>query len=590
MEIWIVSIILVAALFLLISEKLAVDITSVGIIMALAVTGVASPEEAVAGFANPAVVTVGAMFLLSQAMVRTGALGFVTEKIARHSKGNPKLAFLMILLIVAAASAFINNTPVVVLFIPIILNLSCEFDLSPSKVLIPMSYASILAGTCTLIGTSTNIIVKDLSEASGYGAISMFELAALGVPVAILGIAIMYFSASRLMPSHAAPICDLEDSSHKLYLAELTVTEKSDLIGMEFMNELSQKYPSLRLFEIVRDSHIFYPNRKVKAKNGDILLVKGAASDFVAILNDGNAVLPHEDRKLNFSAAEKDRVIIELIIPPQSSLIGDQLMDTHIQKRKDIHIIAVKSRRLHYSEQKLRHMRIRIGDIVLVRCTREALERLRSDADFIPVEHVHHEILHKNKARLTLAIFGAMVAAATWGLADIMVCALTAVFLMIVTGCLQLKDAYRALRGDVLLLIVAMIALGSAMERTGASAMYAEAFLGLFQGMGPQVVLGGIILLTSIGTQLLSNNATAVLLFPIAVSAALSLGVSPKPFVIALCFGASACFATPIGYQTNLMVYGPGSYKFTDYLKLGIPLNLLVLVMGTLFIPVIWPF
>jgi di/tricarboxylate transporter len=283
-------------------------------------------------------------------------------------------------------------------------------------------------------------------------------------------------------------------------------------------------------------------------------------------------------------------VIIELIVPPQSSMIGEKLMDTLVQKRRDIHILAVKRRQVHYSEQKLRRMQIRVGDIILVRCKREALDSFRSDADFIPVEHVHHEILHKRKARYALAIFGAMVAAATWGLADIMVCALTAVFLMIVTGCLQLKDAYRALRGDVLLLIVSTIALGAAMEKTGASDMYAKGFLSLFQGMSPQVVLGGLILLTSIGTQLLSNNATAVLLFPIAVSTAATLGVDPKPFIVAICFGASACFATPIGYQTNLMVYGPGSYRFSDYMKLGIPLNLMVLVLGTLFIPVIWPF
>ncbi len=590
MYVWIVSIILIATIALLITEKLSVDITAIGIIVALMVSGVLTPTEAVAGFSNPAVVTVGAMFLLSQAMIRTGALGFVAEKITRYSRGNANMAFLMILAIVAVASAFINNTPVVVLFIPIILNLSCQYDLSPSKVLIPMSYASILAGTCTLIGTSTNIIVKDLSEAQGYGGITMFELSRLGIPIAVLGIALIYFGSRRLMPSHAAPLCEIEDRTDRLYLAELVLTDKSDLIGIDLKEKLSNVYPSFQLYEIVRDGHIYYPDRKVKAKKGDILLVKGAAGDFVAVLNDENAALPHEDRNLNFSAAEKDMVIIELIVPPQSSLIGEMLMDTRIQERDDIHILAVKSREVHYTEQKLRHMRIRIGDIILVRCKLEALERLRADPDFIPVEDVHHEILHKRKARYALSIFGAMVFAATAGLADIMACALAAVFLTIVTGCLQLRDAYRALRGDVLLLIVAMIALGAAMEKTGASRLYAQGFLSLFKGMGPQIVLGGIILLTSVGTQLLSNNATAVLLLPIAISTALSLGVNPKPFIIAICFGASACFATPIGYQTNLMVYGPGSYRFTDYMKLGIPLNILVLIMGTLFIPVIWPF
>jgi di/tricarboxylate transporter len=203
---------------------------------------------------------------------------------------------------------------------------------------------------------------------------------------------------------------------------------------------------------------------------------------------------------------------------------------------------------------------------------------------------VHHEIIQKRKAWLTLLIFTGLVTAASTGLADIMVCALAGVFLMILTGCLQLRDAYRALQGNVLLLIAGTIALGIAMEKTGTSRFYAEAFLRLFHGLGPGLVLSAFLLLTSIGTQILSNNATAILLLPIAISTAIGVGVDPKPFIIAVCFGASACFATPIGYQTNLLVYGPGGYRFSDYLKLGIPLNFLILIIGSLFIPVIWPF
>ncbi|MFO8083686.1 MAG: SLC13 family permease [Desulfobacterales bacterium] len=590
MDIWIVSIILLTALVLLITEKFSVDLIAIGIIVSLMLTRVISPFEAVEGFSNPAVITVAAMFLLSQAMVRTGALGFVTEKIIAFSGGNPKFAFLMILVIVGVSSAFINNTPVVVLFIPIILKLSCEYDLSPSKILIPMSYASILAGTCTLIGTSTNIIIKNLSEAHGYGGIGMFELSSLGVPIALLGIAFIYFASNRMMPSHAAPICELEDRADKLYLAEFLITPKSPMIGKDLTQDMSVFYPSLQLYEIIRDSHILYPYQKITAKAGDILLVKGTANDFVAMLQNKIAELPHGNQDLNFSATDKQMVIVELMIPPQSSIIGEKLLSTSLQRDPDIHIIAVKRRQVHYAEQKLRNMRIRIGDIILVRCKHEALERLRSEIDFIPIEDVHHQILHKRKAKYALMIFTVMVAAATAGLADIMVCAMTAVFCMIITGCLQLKDAYRALRGDVLLLIAGTIALSIAMEKSGASDLYAKGFLSIFSSMGPQMVLAGIIVLSSIGTQLLSNNATAVLLLPIAISTALSLGVNPRPFIMAVCFGASACFATPIGYQTNLMVYGPGNYRFVDYLKMGIPLNILVLIMGTFFIPFFWPF
>jgi di/tricarboxylate transporter len=218
-----------------------------------------------------------------------------------------------------------------------------------------------------------------------------------------------------------------------------------------------------------------------------------------------------------------------------------------------------------------------------------SLDRLRGETDFIIVEDVHHEIVHKRLAHRAFLIFGTMVVAASTGLADILICALTAVFLMVLTGCLQLRDAYRAMEGRILLIIIAMIALSAGLEKTGASESYARTFLSLFSGLSSAYVLSGVILLTSISTHVLSNNAAAILLLPIAISAAQGLGIDPKPFIIAVCFGASACFATPIGYQTNLLVYGPGGYRFSDFFKLGMPLNLLVLLMGSLFIPLIWP-
>jgi di/tricarboxylate transporter len=300
--------------------------------------------------------------------------------------------------------------------------------------------------------------------------------------------------------------------------------------------------------------------------------------------------LPMAEQGLNFEAEEKQALIVELIIPPQSSLLGERLATSRLRRDPDIHIIAIKRRELHYAEPKVKDIRLKIGDILLVRLPGSSLERLRGETDFIIVEDVHHEIEHKRLASRAFLIFGAMVVAASTGLADILVCALAAAFLMILTGCLQLRDAYRAMEGRVLLIIIAMIAMSAALEKTGAAEFFARAFLGLFSGLSPVYVLSGVLLLTSVSTHVLSNNATAILLLPIAISAAQGLGVDPKPFIVAVCFGASACFATPIGYQTNLLVYGPGGYRFSDFFKLGMPLNLLVLIMGSLFIPLIWPF
>jgi len=590
MTVWLVSAILVVTLVLLITDKAPVDLVAVGIMVILALTGILEPAEAVAGFANPAVITVAAMFLMSRGMIRTGAVGFIGQRVIAASRGNHRMALLMTLLIVATASAFINNTPVVVLFIPIMMAIGCEFGISPSKFLIPVSYASILAGTCTLVGTSTNIIVSDLSSQAGYGPIGMFELASVGLPVAVIGIAFLTLTSSRFMPGHTAATCHVDGGENRTYLAELRLSEGSPLIGRP-PQEFMESHPAIDIIEVVRGSQIHYPDDPdLRFTREDLLLAKSSATDLVALLAEGLAELPHENADLSVGGADPEHLIVELVIPPQSGLLGAKVPDTKLFRDERIQILAIKRRSHHYADLKIHKRRLRVGDILLVRSPIDKLENLRGDGDLIVIEDVHHEIVHKRLAGRALMIFGGVVTAAATGLLPIMVAALTGVVFMILTGCLHLRTAYRELRADVLLLIVGTIALGQAMEKSGATQLYANAFLQLFTGAGPTVVLGGFLLLTSIGTQILSNNATAVLLLPVAISTALALSVDPRPFIIAVCLGASACFASPIGYQTNLMVYGPGNYRFVDYLKLGLPLNLIVIAAGTLLIPRFWPF
>jgi di/tricarboxylate transporter len=591
MDIWLISIILLLTLYLLITEKISVDLTAIGIMVLLVVTNILTPKEAIGGFSNPAVITVGAMFVVSKGMMRTGGVEFIGRKIIMMAGGNYKFALIIILLSVAIASAFINNTPVVILFIPVVMTMCCEFGLSPSKFLIPVSYASILAGTCTLIGTSTNIIISDLSAGFGYDGLTMFEITPLGVPLAITGIIFLYFAAPGVLPALANPICQLQDSAHRQYLAELKISEKSNLIGKSPGEIFAEKYPSINVIEIIKKSHIYHPNRvKMIISAEDILLVKGSLNDLVAILHNEQVDLPTTEKDLVLGAQKDAPIVVELIISPHSTLRGQQLYRTSLATDQGINIIAVKRTNLHMTEKQIHDVRLQTGDILLIWCHESKLESIRSSTEYIVIEDVYEELVHKRKALWSIINFIGMVVTASLGLADIMTCALTAAFLMIITGCLQMRDAYRALQGDVLLLIAGTIALGTAMQKTGASQLYAETFLSFFTGSSPIIILGAIILLTSICTQLLSNNATAVLLLPIAISTAIGIGVDPKPFIIGVCFGASACFATPMGYQTNLMVYGPGGYRFTDYMKLGIPLNIFVVVASTLCIPLIWPF
>ncbi len=591
MDVWIISSILLLTLYLLITEKISIDLTAICIIVLLVVSGILTPKEAVMGFANPAVITVGAMFVVSKGMMRTGGIELIGRRIVMLARKNLNMALAVILCTVAVASAFINNTPVVVLFIPVVMSLCCDLGLSPSKFLIPVSYASILAGTCTLIGTSTNIIVSDLSNDLGYGPISMFELAIIGVPIAVVGIIFLLIAAPRILPSLANPICQLQDSEHRKYLAELRIPKDSKLIGEDSYLFFQEKFADIDVIELVSESHIYRPSRDKRVMSeGDILLVKGSLNDLVAILQEQEAHLPWDNTGLTMGAQKDAPIVVELIIAPNSSLLGRQLSDTELARDPEVNIIAVKRTNLHISEKQIHDVRLKVGDILLIWCQGSKLQSIRSRMDYVVIEDVYEEIVHKRKATWAVMNFIGMIGTATLGLADIMTCALTAAFLMIVTGCIQMRDAYRALQGDVLLLIAGTIALGAAMQKTGASQLYAEAFLSLFATMSPTIILGAMILLTSVSTQILSNNATAVLLLPIAVSTAIGVGVDPKPFIIGICFGASACFATPVGYQTNLMVFGPGGYSFKDYLRLGIPLNIFVILAATLLIPFFWPF
>nr|WP_321401260.1 SLC13 family permease [uncultured Desulfobacter sp.] len=587
----VVSLILLITLFLLVSEKISVDKTAIGIMILLALTGILTPGETVAGFANPAVVTVAAMFLLSHGLIRTGAVDVLTDLVMKFSRGNRQSAFIIILVAVAVLSAFINNTPVVVLFIPIVMAMSCEYDFSPSKLLIPLSYVSILAGTSTLIGTSTNIIVSDLAYVKGYDQLSMFELGRIGVPIALMGLLFLFFVAPKLMPGRIGPVCELDEGKENKYIAELIATEKSPLVGRRDISQYVEENLGLDVVEIFRNGSIIDPSRQnVTIIPDDILLVKGAAQDLVSCLKTQHLSLVQGDDDFTFGGQPEENLIVELIIPPLSSLLREPLISAELQYDSDIRIIAIRSRMSYFSYRKIQKVKLKIGDIILVQCPRNKLDKLRNSSDFLLIEDIHHSIIDKQKAGIASGIFAAVVLAATLGLSDIMICALAGVFLMTITHCLSLKDAYRSLQAEVLLLIVGTLALGLAMQKTGATELYAQAFLTLFHGMGPHAILFAIIFLTSVCSHILSNNATAVLLLPIAISTAVSLGVDTRPFIIGICFGASACYASPIGYQTNLLVYGPGGYRFSDFIKLGLPLNIMVIVLASLFIPVFWPF
>ncbi len=591
MAIALVSIVLAVAVVLLITEKLPLDMTALGIIVVLMLTGLLAPREAVAGFAHPAPLTIGALFVVSRGLMRTGALDVITTRLIRVVRGRTGLVLAICLALTAVFSAFLNNTPVVVLFISIVMAICCEYGLSPSKFLIPISFMSILAGTTTLIGTSTNIIVSDLAVQAGQDPLGMFELASLGLPLALVGGVFLLLFSNRLLRAHKEPICELAHSERQHYISELQVREDSPLVGNTPTEGLCARFPDLELFQVLRGDQVFEADDPgVSIEPRDVILVKGTARQLVSILDQKVAVLPKGEDGTIARPYDLRSLIVELVVPPGSDLVGRRLDGVVEGLDPRLHLLGLKRRRVHYSQRKLGGVRLAVGDILLVQSPAELMDRLRSGGDFIVIDDVVASIIDKRKAPIALGIFAAMVLAATAGVLDILAAALAAAFAMLVTGCLRPRDAYRSLDVRVLLLIIGTLALGAALEGTGAADLYAFALLEMVSDASPWIVLSALIALTSLLSLFLSNNTTAVLLMPIALSMAHSLDVDPRPFVIGLCFGASACYATPMGYQTNLLVYGPGGYRFMDYVRVGVPLNLMVWAAASIFVPVIWPF
>ncbi len=591
MDILIVSVILLVAIALLVSERLPMDITAIGIMVALMLTGLLTANQAIAGFANPAPITVGALFVVTKGLTRTGALSNLTRLVGKSTGGKPDRILMVTVFLVGLFSAFINNTPVVVLMLSVVLAVSGRFNLSPARFLMPISFASILAGTTTLIGTSTNIIVSDQATQLGLAPIGMFELTRVGLPIALVGGLLLILLSERLLPRPRTPMLHHDRGEKHRYIAELAIPHDSAHVGEDVAAALKKKHPDIEIFEVLQGTRICYPGTdQCTLGGGDVVLVGATASDLIEILSGKDATMPLVAGEAIAQPYDQDAQIVEAIIPPDSPLLGRRLAETFLAAADDITVIGAQRRRVHYSERKMNRLLLDVGDILLIQCSAYRLQRLRRESELIVVEDVVRSLENRRRAPIALAVFTAMVTVASLGLVNVLTAALAAAFLMLVTGCLRPREAYDAIEVPVLVLIIGTIALGTALTATGAADLYARGFLSVFQGAGPKTVLAAFIVLTSVLSHFLSNNATAVLLVPVGVATAAALGVDARPFVVGICFGASACFATPIGYQTNLLVYGPGGYRFTDFVRLGMVLNLVVWIGASLLIPLYWSF
>jgi di/tricarboxylate transporter len=566
--------------------RFAPDIVMVGGVALLLVAGVLSPEEALAGLANEGMVTVGVLYVVVAGLRETGGIGWIVQSVLGRP-GSLGHAQFRLMTPVALISAFLNNTPVVAMFIPAVVDWAKRHRLSISKLMIPLSFASIAGGTCTLIGTSTNLVVNSLlMEQVGLPGLGMFDLAWIGVPVVVVVFLFILFTSRWLLPDRVPAISRFDDPRE--YTVEMLVEEGSPLSGKSIEQAGLRQLHGMFLIEIDRQGQVMAavsPRELLQA--GDRLVFVGIIESVVD-LQQIRGLRPASNQLFKLQSPRQDRTLVEAVVSDSCPLVGLSVREGHFRNVYNAVIIAVarNGERLH---QKIGDIVLRPGDTLLLESHLSFAEQQHNSRDFFLVSRIEGATPPRHdKALIAIAILAFMVLSVAAGWLSMLKASMLAAGLMILTRCITGGRARRSVDWQVLIVIAASFGLGNALQNTGAAGALAGAMVGL-AGAVPWLTLLLVFLTTAILTAVATNNAAAVIMFPIALSTAGNLGVSPLPFIITLMVGASASFATPIGYQTNLMVYGVGGYRFADYLRIGIPLTLLVGLVTLLLVPHVWP-
>ncbi|MGE3309678.1 MAG: SLC13 family permease [Limisphaerales bacterium] len=585
-----VFVVLVVAFGLMVSEKLSFDVVAMVAFGLILGPGILTPAEAFQVFSNEAPITVACMFILSAALERTGVIDDIAHLLNR-CVGSTELSVLAAVLpIVFLLSAFINNTPVVVVFMPILITLAAKRGLAPSKLLIPLSFASILGGLSTLIGTSTNILVSATAQQLGQPPIGMFELGKAGWILGGTGLIYLLTAGRRLLPARETLASILQTSHSKEYLTEVLVAASSPLVGKPLRETPFANQPKARVLEIIRsDLPVTTPLNEVVLERGDRLRLTTERTSVLELDKlKGVELFPRATLGVELVGAEK-AVVAECVIGPLSTLHGRSIREANFRRSYGVLVLAVHRQGVNLRAD-FADVELHYGDTLLVEGPESAVRELRGHRDFLLLLDVPPTARRPRRQAFALGAMVGVVVLAAMGVMPIAALALLGALAVVVTGCLQADEAYQSVDWKVIFLIFGMLALGQALEKTGGAEFVARS---LIQGVGdggPLVLLSVVVVLTSALTNFLSNNAVAVLLTPVVIQAATALQVSPRPFLIAVALGASACFATPIGYQTNTLVYGAGGYRFSDFLKVGLPLNLIFCAVATWVIPSLWPF
>ena len=588
MDLILTVVVLIAAISLFISGKLRADLIAICTLIALVVLGLITPEQSLSGFANQATATIGAMFVVSIGLVRTGMVQWVAYHVDRLA-GKGELRLIAVLCILTAVlSAFLVNTATVAIFIPVAIALSRSRKISPSRILIPLSFASQFGGVCTIIGSSTNMLVNGIGISRGLQSFGFFEFGALGLAMVAVGIIYLLVTSRWLLPKRKGESNQVDKYRLADYTAELQVLGSSPLIGRTWKQSKIDSESKVALSNLMREDKPVVRPKTTKIRPGDLLILNGHIEQIIDVENKYGMELIKNTRSMEHKHSDEIQ-LVEVLVPPNSNLIGKTLQDADFFRRYKHPILAIQ-RRGKTLRERLADTKFNNGDTLLLQGHKDDVLALMNSANVIVTNDLSGFQFRKDKAVTAIMVMLSVVTLSFFNITPIMVAAIIGAAGMILTRCITIEEAYNAIDWKIIFLLGGIIPLGIAIEQNGVLSFLSDHVLQTLLSYGPVVLLAATYVVVALLTEGISNNAAAAIMAPIVIGLASSMHVDPRPFLVAVTFAASTSFATPIGYQTNTMIYSPGGYRFNDFSRIGIPLIVIFWILATLLIPLIWPF